>query len=118
MNEKNNPKLRKKSQELRKNMTEQERHLWYEFLKEYPVIFKRQKVIGKYIVDFYCPSKQIVVEIDGTQHFLDGGKAKDQERDAYLRSSGLTVLRYSNYEINTAFDAVCEDIIYHSEGKK
>ena len=110
MNDKYNKKLTGISQALRRQMTQQERRLWYEFLKELPITFHRQKVIGRYIVDFYCASAKIVIEIDGTQHFLDKGKQSDAERDEFLSSLGLTVLRYSNDDINTSFESVCQDI--------
>lgn len=113
MNTTRNKKLTRNSQKLRKNMTKEERHLWYDFLKELPVTFHRQKVINNYIVDFYCASAKIVIELDGTQHFLDEGIEKDKERDSYLYSLGLTVLRYSNYEINNSFESVCQDIFNH-----
>ena len=106
-----NKNLVKYSQNLRKEMTPQERHLWYDFLKELPVVVNRQKVIGNYIVDFYCASKKIVIEIDGSQHFEKTGQVEDEKRDKYLNNIGIKVLRYSNYEINTAFDSVCEDIL-------
>ena len=108
-----NSKLTKNSQTLRKNMTKEERHLWYDFLKALPVTIKRQKTIGNYIVDFYCASAQLVIELDGSQHFEDTGMASDMERDAYLRYLGLTVLRYSNRQINQQFREVCEDILNH-----
>lgn len=92
-------------------MTKEERHLWYDFLKTLPITVHRQKVIGNYIVDFYIASKKIVIEIDGTQHFLVVGKEKDAIRDEYLKTQNITVLRYSNYDINHNFDAVCDDIL-------
>ena len=110
MNKMHNKKLTKNSQALRKNMTKEERKLWYEFLKELPITVHRQKVIDSYIVDFYCASAKLVIEIDGTQHYLDDGKAKDEIRDNYLHSIDLTVLRYSNDEINNSFESVCQDI--------
>lgn len=91
-------------------MTQEERRLWYEFLKELPVTFHRQKVIQKYVVDFYCASAKTVIEIDGTQHYLDSGRQKDIERDRFLSELGLTVLRYSNDEVNNSFESVCQDI--------
>ncbi len=106
-----NKNLVKYSQNLRKEMTPQERHLWYDFLKELPIVINRQKVIGSYIVDFYCASKKIVIEIDGSQHFEKTGIVEDKIRDEYLNRIGLKVLRYSNYEVNTTFDSVCEDIL-------
>ncbi len=110
MNKTNNPKLKTNAQELRKNMTKEERRLWYNFLKELPITINRQKVIGNYIVDFYCAEKKFVIELDGSQHFEDQGKEYDAKRDEYLKSLGLTVLRYSNYDVNTNFYGVCTDI--------
>ena len=83
------------------------------FLKKLPATFNRQKVIGKYIVDFYCAKAKLVIELDGSQHFEDGGLASDKIRDAYLKEKGLTVLRYSNYDVNTNFEGVCADIKKH-----
>ena len=112
MNNSKNSKLTPYAQKLRKNMTKEERHIWYDFLKQLPIVINRQKVIGKYIVDFYCASMKTVIEIDGSQHFtVDGICENDYERDKYLSERGLTVLRYSNYEINTQFDSVCQDIL-------
>ena len=105
-----NKNLKDNSQSLRKNMTPQERHLWYDFLSAYPVHFHRQKVIGSYIVDFYCPKAKIVVELDGSQHFEREAIQADRERTDYLNSLGIRVLRYANNEVNTQFRAVCEDI--------
>ncbi|MBQ6753374.1 MAG: endonuclease domain-containing protein [Clostridia bacterium] len=107
--------LKKNSQKLRKEMTKEERHLWYDFLKTLPVTIHRQKVIGPYIVDFYCASAKLVIEIDGTQHFEEKGLASDAERDKYLNDMDLTVLRYSNYDVNSNFDGVCEDILKRIE---
>ena len=80
----NNPKLRPFSQKLRRDMTAEERHLWYDFLKSISVPVKRQKVFGAYIVDFYIPSAKLVIELDGSQHFGDAGMSADQARDQYL----------------------------------
>ena len=113
MNENHNPKLSANAKTLRKNMTKEERHLWYDFLKELPVMVHRQKVIGNYIVDFYIASAKLVIELDGWQHYEDVGHHADQVRDNYLRSLGLTVLRYSNADVNGRFHAVCEDIYNH-----
>ena len=113
MNEKANTKLTKNSQHLRKNMTKEERHLWYDFLKSQICTFNRQKVIGDYIVDFYCAKEKIVIELDGSQHYEEKGKENDLKRDRYLNSLGITVLRYSNYDINTNFEGVCYDISKH-----
>ena len=97
-------------------MTGEEKHLWYDFLKKLPVTVNRQKVIGNYIVDFYCASAKLVIEIDGSQHYEDSGKNADRVRDEYLRTLGLTILRYSNLEINRKFDSVCADISEHIKG--
>ncbi len=105
-----NSKLTNLSQCLRKNMTIQERKLWYEFLKTHKNKFRRQRVIGRYIVDFYCAEKNLVIEIDGSQHYDEESITRDTERTEYLTNKGLTVLRYSNYDINTNFRGVCEDI--------
>ena len=93
-------------------MTREERHLWYDFLKGLPVNFHRQKVIGDYIVDFYCASACLVIEIDGSQHYESDAKKKDTIRDKYLMDLGLTVKRYSNLDIHKNFCDVCADI-YH-----
>ncbi len=111
MNGTNNSKLTKCSQRLRKEMTAEEKQLWYQFIKKLPYTFHRQKVIGHYIVDFYCARAMLAIELDGTQHYEDAGKSADIERDAYLRSMGITVLRYSNRQINQEFSSVCEDIL-------
>ena len=111
MNSTNNPWLTKNAQKLRRNMTKQERHLWYDFLKHLPVTVSRQKVIGCYIVDFYCAEAKLVIELDGSQHYRDDGLADDHQRDAALAALGLTVKRYSNADIESRFESVCEDIL-------
>ena len=103
-------KLQDFSRSLRKNMTKEERHLWYDFLKGLPIMVHRQKVIGNYIVDFYIAEKKMVIELDGSQHYTEKGKSYDAARDAFLQSKGLTVLRYANSDVNERFDAVCQDI--------
>ena len=110
MNKKHNPNLTGNSQRLRKEMTKEERHLWYDFLKKLPVTFHRQKVIGRYIVDFYCASAKLVIELDGSQHYETKNMEADAVRDEYLNSLGLIVRRYSNRDINLRFESVCEDI--------
>ena len=95
---------------LRKGMTPQERHLWYDFLRYYPIKIYKQRIIGTYIVDFYCSSAKLVIEVDGSQHFDTPGQQYDQERTAYLESLGLFVVRYSNADINARFREVCESI--------
>jgi len=108
-----NPKLVTNAKELRKNMTKEERHLWYDFLKTLPVMVHRQKVIGRYIVDFYIADCNLVIELDGSQHYETEGKENDSIRDEYLSSLGLTVLRYSNLDVMRDFQGVCTDILHH-----
>lgn len=113
MNSTSNPRLTGNAQNLRRAMTKEERKLWYGFLKELPFTVNRQKVVGQYIVDFYCASRQLVIELDGSQHYAEEGQRKDQKRDEYLQSLGLVVLRYSNLDVNRNFLGVCEDIKAH-----
>ena len=91
-------------------MTAEERHLWYDFLRSYPVKIKKQRPIGNYIVDFFCESAKLVIELDGSQHFEVEGLEADVKRAAYLEGLGLMVVRYSNREINQEFRAVCENL--------
>lgn len=107
MNQIKNKKLTGFSQHLRKNMTPEEKQLWYQFLKKIPRTVHRQKIIGKYIADFYCAEQKVVIELDGSQHFES---ERDAERDAYMQSLGITVLRYWNGEIHDNFKGVCTDI--------
>lgn len=99
-----------RSRELRKHMTREECHLYYDGLKPMPWKFRRQVVLGDYIVDFCCVKQKVVVEVDGTQQFLEQGTEYDARRDARLKAHGYLVLRYSNADVNTRFEAVCEDI--------
>ena len=101
------------AQSLRKNMTKEEKHLWYDFLKKLPITVNRQKVIGNYIVDFYCASARLVIELDGSQHYDEKGREADRERDNYLRELGLYVVRYTNRQIRENFFGVCKDIEKH-----
>ena len=113
MNQTSNHRLTPNAKALRKAMTPEERHLWYDFLKILPVTVNRQKVIGRYIVDFYCASAKIVIELDGGQHYEPDAMIADRMRDTYLKSLGLTVLRYTNTDIHHRFREVCEDIYRH-----
>ena len=101
-----NEKLKNNSRKLRKEMTDEERKLWYGFLKRCSVQFYRQRVFERYIADFYCPSAHLIIEIDGAQHYEDDMIAADKIRDEYFYSLGLTVIRFSNLQINTQFDRV------------
>lgn len=97
-------------------MTKEERHLWYDFLRNLPQKFYRQKNIGRYIVDFYCAECLLVIELDGSQHYELSGKQADKERDDYLRANGISVLRFSNLQVNSQFDAVCREIFTVLQG--
>ena len=88
-------------------MTKEERHLWYDYLREYPVRFQRQKVLGKYIADFYCAKAKLVVELDGSQHYEEIGLQKDAQRTEYLNGYDITVLRIPNNEVFSNFECVC-----------
>ena len=115
----NRPELTSFSRELRRNMTKEERRLWYDFLKHLNIGFRRQHVIGPYIVDFCCPAARLVIELDGSQHGEEENRIADAERDEYLSGKGLEVLRYRNADINGNFNSVCEDILKHlPEGTK
>ena len=90
--------------------TKEERHLWYDYLKDYPVRFLRQKILGKYIADFYSAEAKLVIELDGSKHFEKHNTEKDAERTAFLNGYGLTVLRIPNNEVSRNFRGVCEYI--------
>jgi len=92
---------------LRRDMTPQERRLWYKFLSGYPVRFQRQKAIDRYIVDFYCAKAKLVVELDGDSHYSAAQISYDEERTKRLAKYGLKVLRFTNMEIGHSFEEVC-----------
>ena len=106
-----NKKLVSNAQELRKNMTPEEKHLWYDFLKKLPVTVNRQKNIGNYIVDFYISSARLVIEVDGTQHKDLYHVESDRQRDFELKKLGNKVLRFSNFDVRENFIFVCRDIL-------
>ena len=110
MQSKHNKQLVPLAKQLRREMTKEERHLWYDFLRSYPVRFSRQKVLGKYIAAFYSAGARLVIELDGSQHYEDRNKEKDAERTSFLEGYGLTVLRIPNSEISGNFRGVCEYI--------
>ena len=95
---------------LRKNITSWERKLWYEFLRDYPIRFQRQKAIGNYIVDFYCAKAKLVIELDGGGHYNIDQTKKDKVRTKELENMSLTVLRICNLDISRNFYGVCEYI--------
>ena len=110
MQRKHNKQLIPLAKHLRREMTKEERHLWSDFLRSYPVRFSRQKVLGKYIADFYSAEAKLVVELDGSQHYQDNNPEKDAARTAFLQGYGLRVLRIPNNEVYTNFQGVCEYI--------
>ena len=95
---------------LRREMTPHERKLWYLFLRKYPVRIYKQRIIGRFIVDFYCASANLVIEVDGSQHYELQGMVYDAERSQFLTALGLEVLRFSNRDIDRDFRGVCEQI--------
>ncbi|MBO7310809.1 MAG: endonuclease domain-containing protein, partial [Clostridia bacterium] len=95
MQRKHNKSIVPTAKMLRKNMTKEEKHLWYDFLRTYPVRFLRQKVLGQYIVDFYCAKAKIVIELDGSGHYTEQGRMYDAERTSFLEGYGLKVIRIS-----------------------
>ena len=105
-----NKKLVGNARVLRKEMTKEERHLWYDFLRQHPLKFYRQKPIGNYIADFYCLSAKLVIELDGGQHYESSGQEKDRVRTQSLEAMGLCVLRFSNLDVMKNFDGVCKAI--------
>ena len=113
MRKKHNSDLTNLSQTLRRNMTPEEKHLWYDFLKNLPVHVRRQKIIGHYIVDFYVSDPPTVIELDGSQHGEGFQHLKDVKRDFELRELGCQILRYPNTMIHQNFNDVCRDIENH-----
>ena len=117
MQSKHNKQLVPLAKQLRNDMTREERHLWYDFLRTYPVRFSRQKVLGRYIADFYSAEAKLVIELDGAQHYEDQNMEKDEERTAFLSGYGLKVIRIPNHDINHNFAGVCayiEDVVRQS----
>ena len=102
-----NNSLLENARSFRKNMTRQEKHLWYDFLRTYPVKIYKQRIIDNFIADFYCHRALLVIELDGSQHFTPDGKIYDAERTSILEKYGIKVLRFSNLELEQNFEAVC-----------
>jgi len=102
-----NNKLKDRARELRKQQTPAEKKLWYQHLKISKYRFLRQKPIGNYIADFYCPVLKLVIEIDGDTHYTEEAIKYDDERTAYLEGLGITVLRVTNDDVYNNFNEVC-----------
>lgn len=112
-----NKNLTAYAKELRKNMTKEERHLWYDFLRYCSPRFRRQEIIGSFIADFYCSKARLVIELDGSQHLHPDDLYYDAKRTAYFNSLNITVLRYYNTDVSNHFEGVCQHIInYLSQG--
>ena len=105
-----NKKLTKFAQKLRKEMTKEEKQLWYHYLRNYPIQFRRQVTCGQYILDFYCAKARLAVELDGSQHFEPDKAEKDQNRTEFLETQGIYVLRIPNNAIWQNLDGVCDQI--------
>lgn len=103
-------KLKSRADELRKNMTQQEWNLWYFYLRNHRLKWYRQRIIDRFIVDFYCHASKLVIEIDGKQHYTEQGISYDTERTQVLQRYGLKVLRYTNQQLECNFQEVCWDI--------
>ena len=110
--------LLKYAQQLRINLTEMEKKLWYRFLRTYPIPFVYQKIIGNYIVDFYCRTVRISIEIDGSQHFTDKALEYDSRRALFLEIYEIKELRFTNYDIHNNFEGVCECIHQAVENRR
>lgn len=107
MQRKHNKNLTENARYLRRNMTKEEKRLWYDFLKDYPIRFLRQKVIDTYIADFYCHKARLIIELDGSQHYEENAVIKDKIRTQRIEKRDLTVIRIPNTEVNKNFDGVC-----------
>ena len=110
MQSKHNKQLVPLARTLRKNMTKEERRLWYDFLRNYPIRFSRQKVLGRYIADFYSAEAKLIIELDGSQHYEDENIRRDARRTKFLEAYGLRIIRVANNEITENFDGVCDYI--------
>ena len=110
LNRKHNKDLVRVAKNLRSNMTKEEKHLWYDYLKNYKVSFLRQKILGKYVADFYCAKANLVIELDGSQHYQEKELDYDKARTEYLSKFNIKVVRIPNNEVNKNFDGVCRYI--------
>lgn len=110
LDRKHNKDLIRVAKNLRSNMTKEEKHLWYDYLKNYKVRFSRQKILGKYVADFYCAKANLVIELDGSQHYQEKELDYDKARTEYLSKFNIKVVRIPNNEVNKNFDGVCSYI--------
>ena len=107
MQSKHNPQLVPLAKQLRRNMTKEECHLWYDFLRNYYVKVYRQRTIDNYVADFYCPAAKLVVELDGGQHYTEKKMLDDEHRSLIINQYGIHVVRIPNNEIDNNFYNVC-----------
>ena len=105
-----NSKMKETARSLRKNMTRQEKHLWYDFLRDYPVKWYRQRSVDRFIVDFFCFKARLVIQLDGSQHYTEDGMEYDSIRTDILEKYNLEVLRFTNMEVDANFRDICETI--------
>ena len=110
MDNRRNRELVYNARHLRREMTKEERHLWYDYLRQHPSKFRRQAVFGKFIADFYCAKAKLVIELDGSQHYEPQNQYADQSRTEYLETFGVTVVRIANTDVIRNFRGVCEYI--------
>ena len=110
-----NPNLVSRAKELRKNMTLAEQKLWFHFLKDFQFRVHRQRPIDQFIVDFYCAALKLVIEVDGDSHFTECGQLYDQARTQKLEQYGLSILRFTNQDVLSNFEAVCQNIQHYSD---
>ena len=102
--------LKRSARSLRGDSTPAERRLWYDFLRDLPIKFTRQKPLGQYIADFYCASHVLIIEVDGDSHFTPVGESHDARRTIDLETKGLRVVRFTNQEVMQDFPTVCQRI--------
>ena len=102
-----NRTLKDRASAMRKDMTQEERKLWYQYLRSYPVKFRRQRIQAPFILDFYSREAALAIEIDGSQHYTDYGRSYDKWRTNHIEREGISVLRFSNGDIRDRFDGVC-----------
>ena len=99
-----------RSRSLRHDPTPAERKLWFEFLRDHPLKFTRQKPLGRYIADFYCSKARVAIEVDGDSHYTEAGERYDHSRTNSLERDGIRVLRFTNAEVMDSFEGVCRQI--------
>ena len=101
---------KRSARSLRRDPTPAERKLWFEFLRDLPLRFSRQKPLGNYIADFYCASRLLIIEVDGDSHFTNPGEAYDARRNTALEAQGVRIIRFTNLEVMEQFEAVCQGV--------